>query len=43
MISAQTSTVKPCWLFLNQYQRDTEPELFSGPNGTDVFAEDAVR
>ncbi|XP_030274301.1 centrosomal AT-AC splicing factor [Sparus aurata] len=23
-------------------ERDTEPELFSGPNGTDVFAEDAV-
>ena len=42
MISAQTSTVKPCWLFLNQYQRDTEPE-FNGPNGTDVFAEDPVR
>lgn len=35
--------LKNCWLFLNQCQRDAEPELFSGVNGTDTSAEDAAR
>lgn len=43
MISAQTSSMNHCWLFLNQYQRDAESELLNGPNGTDMSAEDAVR
>lgn len=42
MIGAQTSSMNHCWLFLNQYQHDAEPELFNGPNGTDMSAEDAV-
>ncbi len=43
MISAQTSSMNHCWLFLNQCQRDAEPELFNGPSSTEVSAEDAVR
>lgn len=43
MIRCQTSSVNHCWLFLNQYQRDAEPELLNGPNGTDSSVENSVR
>ncbi|XP_044051295.1 coiled-coil domain-containing protein 84 isoform X1 [Siniperca chuatsi] len=38
----ETSSMNHCWLFLNQYQRDAEPEIFMGPSGTDMSGEDAV-
>lgn len=34
MIRCQTSSVNHYWHFLNQYQRDAEPESFNGPNSS---------
>lgn len=41
--SAQLSSVNYCWLFLNQHQRDAEPEFSNVPNGPGIPAEDTVR
>lgn len=43
MLSAKTSCMNHVWLFLNQYQRDAEPELLNGPRGTNTSAGNAVR
>lgn len=43
MISAKTSCMNHVWLFLNQCQRDAEPELLNGPRGTNTSAGNAVR
>lgn len=43
MVSAQASCMNHVWLFLNQCQRDAEPELLNGPRGTNTSAGNAVR